>query len=294
MDKKATSGSAQGRAVVITGCSSGIGQAAAKHLARRSYLVLATVRREKDADALRGLGDANLVPVCPLDMTRRDHIPPVIAAVRAELRRRGIDGLYALINNAGGGAVAPAELLDPEDFRRELDGRLVGGLALVQACLPLIRQAAGRILWIATPALMPTPYVTSIHASDFAVNCLARTLDIELQAWNIPNVLIRCGGIKTPAGLRTSEDAEACLRKAPADRVPLYADSLRAWVKDMAAFDAKRTDAERVAELIEKVLAARNPKRRYSIGHMVRAAAFLGAMPQGMADRILRRRFRPR
>jgi NAD(P)-dependent dehydrogenase (short-subunit alcohol dehydrogenase family) len=282
-----------GRAVLITGCSSGIGLATARHLARRGYVVLATVRKDKDAEMLRGVGDPNLVPVCPLDMTRRDMIPPVMEAVKAELARRGIKGLFALVNNAGGGAVGPAELLDPADVSRELEVRVVSALALVQACLPLIREARGRIVWIATPALMPTPYVTSIHAPDFAVNCLARTLDIELQAWDIRNVLVRCGGIKTPAGLRTSDDAEACLRRAAPDRVPLYAEALRRWAKDMAAFDAKRTDAARVAELVEKVLEARKPRGRYSVGHMARAAAFLGALPQGLADRILRSRFRP-
>lgn len=294
MKSQTRQGSGAGRAVLITGCSSGIGRAAATHLAGRGFLVLAAVRQDKDAGALRALGEANLVPVCPLDMTRPEHLAPAMQAVETELARRGIEGLYALVNNAGGGAVGPAELLDSGELGRQLDARLVGALALVQACLPLIRRAAGRILWIATPALIPTPYVTSIHACDFAVNCLARTLDIELQAWNIPNILVRCGGIRTPAGLRTSEDAEACLRRSAPDRAALYADALRAWAKDMADFDAKRTDAGRVAELLAKVLNARRPKRRYSIGYMARAALVLQAMPQGLADRILRSRFKPK
>jgi NAD(P)-dependent dehydrogenase (short-subunit alcohol dehydrogenase family) len=282
-----------GRAVLVTGCSSGIGRAIALHLAERGYLALATVRREEQARELGRTGKDNLVPLWPLDLTRAGDIPPLFAALTAELDRRGVDGLHGLVNNAGGSEVGPAELLPPDRLEKEMKARLVGPLALVQACLPLIRRARGRIIWVATPALVPTPYVAGIHACDFAVNCLARTLDIELQAWEIPNILLRCGGIKTPAGFRTGEDAEACLRRAPADRAALYAEALRRWVTDMASFDAKRTDPERVAEAAAAALEARRPRRRYSVGHMARAAALLEALPQGVADRILRRRFRP-
>jgi hypothetical protein len=59
----------------------------------------------------------------------------------------------------------------------------------------------------------------------------------------------------------------------------------------MASFNAKRTDPEKVAAVVEKALSSAKPKRRYSIGHMARAAAFLEALPQGLADHILKARF---
>jgi NAD(P)-dependent dehydrogenase (short-subunit alcohol dehydrogenase family) len=185
------------KSVLITGTSSGIGRATALYLARQGYTVFATVRKAKDAEALRALGEPNLIPLCPLDLTCLEHIPPLVETVQAELARRGQPGLYALIHNAGGGEVAPIEMMDLGGFHREVQTRLVGAVALVQAFLPLLRQGRGRILWIMTPAMIPTPYVTSIHACDFAVNCIIRTLDIELRPWNIPCVQIRCGGINT-------------------------------------------------------------------------------------------------
>jgi NAD(P)-dependent dehydrogenase (short-subunit alcohol dehydrogenase family) len=279
-----------GTGVLITGCSSGIGRASALYLAQRGFTVFATVRKEIDAENLRGLQEPNLIPVCPLDLTKLEQIPGVIETVTRELQRRGQPGLYALINNAGAGGVAPIELLDLQKFQIELQARLLGSVALIQALLPSIRQAHGRIVWIATPAIIPTPYVASIHASDFAVNCLARTLDIELKPWNIPNIMIRCGGIKTPAGLRTTVEVEAVLQNGPRDRVPLYEKTLREWGRDMAAFDEKRTEAEKVAEVIGQALFAKEPKRRYSIGHMARAAAILEDMPQSWADWILKKR----
>jgi NAD(P)-dependent dehydrogenase (short-subunit alcohol dehydrogenase family) len=287
--KKSDWKQAQGEGVLITGCSSGIGRATAVRLARQGFTVFATVRKEVDADDLRRLHEPNLIPICPLDLTKLDQIPSVVETVHGELERQGQPGLYALINNAGGGSVAPIELLDLDKFRIELQARVVGSVALVQAFLPLLRQAHGRLIWIVTPATIPTPYVTSIHACDFAVNCIARTLELEVK--DVPNIMIRCGGIKTPAGLHTMTDVETCLQDAPRDRAAPYDRALRAWRQDMAAFDAKRTEVEAVAEIILKALCVPKPKRRYAIGHMAGSAAVLESLPQPLADWILRKRF---
>jgi NAD(P)-dependent dehydrogenase (short-subunit alcohol dehydrogenase family) len=280
-----------GRAVLVTGCSSGIGRETALALAGRGFTVFATVRRGADAESLRGLDVARLVPVYPVDLSDPEDIGPAAAFVEAELARRGLHGLSALVNNAGAGRPTPVELLPQAEFHTELRARVLGSVALVQAALPLLRRAGGRIIWIMTPALIPTPYVAAIHACDFAVNCIARTLDIELKPWRIPNIMIRCGGIKTPAGLRTVADVEAVLRTGAPDRAALYGESLRAWAKDMAAFDKKRTEAAKVAEVVVRALTASRPKRRYSVGHMARAAALLELLPQPVADWILRNRF---
>jgi NAD(P)-dependent dehydrogenase (short-subunit alcohol dehydrogenase family) len=280
-----------GSAVLVTGCSSGIGRQMAVTLADHGYVVFATVRKEADAEDLRGLGIANLVPVCPLDLADLGHVKRAAEQVTNELRRRAKDGLYALINNAGGGSPAPVELMDLEKFRAELHTRLLGSVAMVQAFLPLIRRANGRIVWIMTPALIPTPYVTSIHACDFAVNCIVRTLDIELKPWSIRNVMIRCGGIRTPAGLRTTSDVEAVLAMEPRERVSLYERVLRKWSAEMTEFDKKRTDPQKVAAVVLEALAARRPKRQYSVGYMATAARLLEAMPRTIADTILRTRF---
>ena len=280
-----------GKAVLITGCSSGIGQATAQHLALGGFLVFATVRKAADAESLRALNVPNLVPVFPLDLTNLSHVSSVLNTVTDELKRRGIKGLYALINNAGGGKPAPIELMDLQKFQVELETRILGSVAMVQAFLPLIREAHGRIVWIMTPALIPTPYVASIHACDFAVNCIARTLGIELKGWRIPNIMIRCGGIKTPAGLRTTADVEAILQQGPPERVALYERALRTWGRDMAEFDEKRTDAQSVAEVVRRALDDRSPRGQYSVGHMARAAGILESMPQSVADWILKMRF---
>jgi NAD(P)-dependent dehydrogenase (short-subunit alcohol dehydrogenase family) len=201
-----------GRGVLITGCSSGIGRATAIYLAQHGFTVFATVRKETDAESLRSLNDPNLIPVCPLDLTRLEQTPSVVETVQAELKRRSQPGLYALVNNAGGGEVALIELMNLDRFRTELQTRVLGSVAMVQAFLPLLRQGGGRIVWIMTPSTIPTPYVTSIHACDFAANAIARTLDIELKPWGISNIMVRCGGIKMATGLKTTAALEATLQ----------------------------------------------------------------------------------
>ena len=180
------------------------------------------------------------------------------------------------------------ELMDLEGFHHELQTRLVGSLGLVQACLPLLRQGGGRILWIATPAIIPTPYVSSIHACDFAVNCLARTLDIELKPWQVSNILIRCGGIKTARGMSTPAEEEPILQHP---RGELYRKALVKWFAEMAEFDQKRTEPEQVARVILRALHDPKPKRRYSVGYMSGAAALLEGLPQSLTDKIMKMRF---
>jgi NAD(P)-dependent dehydrogenase (short-subunit alcohol dehydrogenase family) len=278
------------RAVLVTGCSSGIGHATALYLSQQGYTVFATVRKAADADALRAVNIPTLVPICPLDLAKPETIPGAVETTQQELKARKIEGLYAIVNNAGGGGVAPIELMDVDKFRVEIEARIVGPVALLQAFLPSIRAAHGRFLWIATPSTIPIPYVTSIHACDFAMNCIARTLQIELKRWNIPNVLIRCGGVKTAAPAKSAQELEADFRQWPRERFDLYAETLRHEQEELSAFDAKRTDPVVIARVVHRALAAERPKRRYQVGYMSGIAAALEYLPQTWVDAIMERR----
>jgi len=89
--------------VIITGASSGIGEATARELARRGFHVLAGTRRDHDADAIRGL---NIEPVI-LDITNPDHIRALADRVHGDPQGRAV---RALMNNAGMGVNAPVEV----------------------------------------------------------------------------------------------------------------------------------------------------------------------------------------
>lgn len=279
-----------GEGVLVTGCSSGIGRAVALHLASRGFTVFATVRKEADADHLRQLNSPNLVPVCPLDLTRHDHIPQVLETVTRELQSRGKKRLYGIISNAGAGGVAPIELMNLDKFRIELEARILGPVALLQAFLPLIREAHGRIVWIVTPALLPIPYVGSIHICDFAVNCLARTLQIELKPWGIPNIMIRCGAIQTAAPAKSVQELEDSFKEWSPERFELYAETLKKEQEELGKIDANRSDPEEVGKVVYKALCSPKPRRRYQVGHLSRLAASIEYLPQTWVDRIMERR----
>ena len=277
----------KGEGVLVTGCSSGIGRATATHLAQRGFTVFATVRKAADAEGLRQLREPNLVPLCPFDLTRLDQVPGMVDQISAELAKRGQGGLYALVNNAGGGFIAPVELMDMGKFHVELQARILGPVALLQALLPGIREAGGRVVWIVTPALITTPYVASIHACDFAVACLARTLNLELKPWDIPNIMIRCGGIDTTSPARSNAELETAVKVWPPERYALYARALGKLQHEFAGFDQQRTPAEEVARVVERALCASRPKARYQVGHMSRMAALLEYLPQTLADTLI-------
>jgi NAD(P)-dependent dehydrogenase (short-subunit alcohol dehydrogenase family) len=285
----AAASSTQGGGVLVTGSSSGIGRACAVTLAEHGFIVFATVRKPADADALRSLGLNNLIPICPLDLTQPEQIAAAVEVIKNHLQARNI-GLYAIVNNAGAGGIAPIELMDVGGFRTELEARLVGPVTLLQALLPEIRQAHGRIVWIATPGLMPIPFVTNIHAADFALNCLARTLQIELKPWHIPSILVRCGGIQTSAPGKSARELKESFERWPADRFALYADRLKHEAEDQSDFDAKRTDPAAVAQVVYTALTALRPKRRYQIGYLSRLGAALEYLPQTWVDAIMERR----
>jgi NAD(P)-dependent dehydrogenase (short-subunit alcohol dehydrogenase family) len=273
-----------GRAVLITGCSSGIGRATAVYNAQKGFTVFATVRDSAHADELKNLQLPELIPVFPVDLTRSDHIANAFKKINTELEQRDLPGLYALIHNAGGGSIAPIELIDLEKYHIELQVRLLAPVSLLQTFLPLLRNARGRVVWIQTPALIPTPYVVSIHSCDFAANCLARTLNIELKPWRIPSIMIRCGGIQTPASDKSYRELDDAIRSWEPERYRLYADGLERTRKEFSEFDAKRTNPQEVAKAVYKALCATKPKHRYQVGHMSGMAAFLESLPQSIAD----------
>ena len=121
--------------VVVTGASTGIGAATVKELAHRGFHVLAGVRREVDADALRGLGVEGIEPRI-VDITVDSDITAIAERVAEDPRRRP---LRALVNNAGIAINAPVETLPMAQWRRQFEVNLFGHIAMTQALLPALR-----------------------------------------------------------------------------------------------------------------------------------------------------------
>lgn len=271
--------SLQLKAVLITGCSSGIGKEMACYLSRHGFLIFATVRNPEGAQALRALNEPNLVPVSPLDLSRLDEVQLASEIVVSELRSRGLNGLYAIVNNAGGGVTAPLELLDMSLLEKELMVRVVGAAQLVQLLLPEIRKAAGRLLWITTPGLIPLAYKSSIHVAEFAAQGLARTFRIELAAWKIPSIMIACGGVRSNAISRMDRQLASSIQSWPKDQLALYAEQLKEVQERSKMIIQKGADPQIVAKVVERALKADRPRPIYRIGFSADLMALLGLLP---------------
>ncbi|MBB3186252.1 SDR family NAD(P)-dependent oxidoreductase [Microbacter margulisiae] len=272
--------------ILVTGTSSGIGRAVAVHLAREGYTVLASVRNSHDAEALQQLGITRLIPLHPLDLTLPEQIKTITGEIKTRVEQKVIPPLYAVIHIAGGGQIAPIELMDINGFRNELETRLVGPVSLLQKLLPLLRQTRGKVLWIATPGLLPVPYVADIHAPDFAVNYLARTLNIELQPDGIKNILVRCGGIDTPSPERSETHLNNMLKRWPDERLRIYKARLINLQNGLKSFNSRRTAPEEVASTVMHILKAKHPRGRYPVGYMSKAGALFEMLPQSWVDAI--------
>lgn len=278
------------KSVLVTGASSGIGNTVAVYLAKKGYTVFATVRKTFDVEKLDALGLTNLKPLYPFDLTIPDQILSATDSIIEITKLSRLPKLYAVINIAGGGQISPIELMNITDYRIELEKRLVGPIILLQKLIPLLRETKGRILWIATPGLFPASFIADIHAPDFAVNYLARTLNLELLPDGIHNTLIRCGGINTTSPERTESRLSQMLDIWPEDKSTIYKSRLLKFIENSKKFNAKRTNPEKVAELITKVLEVKNPKARYKIGLMSNLGGFLEKLPQSWVDSIMRKR----
>ena len=123
--------------VIITGASRGIGEASARELARRGFHVLAGVRRDQDADAIRGPGIEPLI----IDNTKPGPHPGALAArVHEDPQGRAV---RALVNNAGIGVNAPVEVFALDEWRRLFEVNFFGHIAVIQALMPALIAARG-------------------------------------------------------------------------------------------------------------------------------------------------------
>lgn len=184
------------KTILVTGASSTIGKAVALHLAGLGFTIAATVKNEKDAKALYELSPAHIHPMSPVDMSDSQQVQSAGHYIHYEVTSRNLPPLYGMVNIPDGGTITPLELTALDHFKGEFDRRIMGPVSLLQKLIPLLRETRGRIVWIAAPGLFPVSFMSDIHAPDFTINYIARTLDLELLPDGIRNVLIRCACIE--------------------------------------------------------------------------------------------------
>ena len=280
------------RAVLVTGASTGIGEACALRMHARGFLVYAGVRRTVDGDALRARASSDrLVPVM-LDVTSEEHIAEVGRRIEAERGERGLDGL---VNNAGIAAAGPLEFLPISELRRQFEINVIGQVAVTQALLPALRHARGRIVFLSSiSGRSALPFVGAYGASKFAIEAIADALRVELGESGIHVSVVEPGVITTPIWQTALRRAEAVLlRDAPPQLEEYYGSALAALRRMAESGGGAGEPPDRVADDIEHALTAPTPRTRYLIGRDARLRLVIERLvPTRLRDRMIRNRLK--
>jgi NAD(P)-dependent dehydrogenase (short-subunit alcohol dehydrogenase family) len=278
---------AAGGIVVVTGASTGIGRATALHLDTLGFDVIAGVRRDADAEALRTAASSRLV-TAPLDVTDAAAIATLAEQVAA---RAGTAGIAGLVNNAGIAVAGPLELLALDDLRMQLEVNVIAVVAMVQALAEPLRAARGRIVNIGSiGGRVSLPFVGPYAASKYAVEAISDALRGELAPWGIDVALIEPGSIATEIWAKGEAGAQEAIAQLSPRGHELYDRQLTAVRKMSAKTGSRGIKPERVAKVVGNALTARRPRTRYVVGPDAHAQlALKRLLPDRLLDRALAR-----
>ena len=244
------------KAVLVTGASTGIGEATALRMRRAGWDVYAGARKDEDLERLRGHG---LTPL-KLDVVDADSI----ASAKAQLDERGLHGL---VNNAGVAVSGPIEFVPLDELRHQLEVNLVGQVAVIQAFMPNIREAKGRIVNVSSiGGRFALPMVGPYAASKHALEAVSDSLRRELRPWGIHVSIIEPGAVVTPIwdkGRETADRLEDQMGEQARARYGKLADRIR---EETEKIPERGVEPDEVAKAVEQALTAARPKLRYVVG----------------------------
>jgi len=266
-----------GRAVLVSGASSGIGRETALLLARSGFRVFAGVRSDAAADDLRSQGSGGIEPLL-LDITDA-------ASVRAMGQRLAQENLVGLVNNAGGALLGPLEFLPLDEIRDQFELNVFGHIAVIQAALPALRRSRGRIINISSiSGRIGFPFAGAYVGSKFALEGLSDSLRRELRPHGIAVSLIEPGNIKTPIWNKAFERSRAAARQFPAAALELYGSHLATSSRPVD----RMTEPAAVAETVLRAMTSRRPKARYVVGRDAHIYLLLRRfLPDRLLDRFI-------
>jgi NAD(P)-dependent dehydrogenase (short-subunit alcohol dehydrogenase family) len=273
------------KAILVTGCSSGIGRATALHLAERGHTVYASARRPDSIADLEQHGCKLLA----LDVTDETSRQEAVHAVEAAHGAVGV-----LVNNAGYSQSGAIETVPLDEIRRQFETNVFGLVRMCQLVLPAMReQRWGRIVNVSSMGANFTfPGGGYYHATKYAVEAISDALRFEVKGFGVDVIIIQPGLIRTSFG----EVAATGVGEAEGDG-------------PYAGFNARVAEATRdiyvkgparhlgggpesVAKTIERAITAKSPKIRYRVTPSARLLIGQRAlMTDRMWDRMMTTQF---
>ena len=260
--------------VLITGASSGVGQATARLLSQRAYKVFGTSRNPAIAETIPA------VEMLPLDVRADDSVRACVEAVFNRFGR-----IDVLINNAGYELAGALEELTSEDARAQFETNFFGVVRMVNAVLPgMRRRKQGHIINVGSLAgVSSIPFLGIYSASKFALEGYTEALRHELKPFNIQVSLTEAGFLKTPM---TSH------RQIAANRMTDYDPWRQRALDAIRAYEEKGPGPELVAQRLLEIISSNTPRLRHLIGQQARSVARLRRfLPARLFEQGVRRTF---
>jgi NAD(P)-dependent dehydrogenase (short-subunit alcohol dehydrogenase family) len=235
--------------VLITGASAGIGEACAQRLHSRGWTVVGASRRGTSSGGWESL---------VMDVDDDRSVSAGVAQVISEHGR-----LDAVVAGAGWGLAGPVELTGVADAQAQFETNFWGAVRVVAEALPVMRsQRRGRVVLISSiGGVVALPFQAYYSASKFAMEGYGEALAYEVAPFGIRVTLVQ------PGNVRTDFTANRRAVRAPAGD-DVYAAATAKAVGLMEKDEADGVDPDRVAAVVQRVLDARRPRRRVSVGKM--------------------------
>ncbi|GAB3385418.1 oxidoreductase [Amycolatopsis echigonensis] len=267
------------KVALVTGASSGIGEATALKLQEAGYIVYGAARR---VPRMQHLTTSGIRPLA-MDVTADADMEAGVAKIVAETGR-----IDVLVNNAGYGSYGAVEDVPMDEARDQFEVNVFGAARLTQLVLPHMRaQRSGTIVNITS---MGGKIYTSLgawyHATKFALEALSDCLRMEVKPFGIDVVVIEPGGVKSEWGDIAAEKVRTVSGTGP------YAPQANAVANSLSseANEGRLSSPDLIAKTIVKAVRARRPKTRYAIGFGAKLMIFLhGVLPNRTFDSFMRR-----
>jgi NAD(P)-dependent dehydrogenase (short-subunit alcohol dehydrogenase family) len=273
--------------VLVTGASTGIGEASARHLSGLGFDVIAGVRSD---EAVARAREAGLEPV-RLDVTDAASVAAAADFVEARVGSLGLDGL---VNNAGVAVSGPVELTPVDEWRRQLEINLIGQVAVTQALLPALLRRRGRVVMVSSiGGRVAAPMLGPYAASKFGLEAVSDSLRREVAEFGVRVVVIEPGAIATPIWGKGLDVADEIQSRGDAEAQARYA-RLIAKIRAMAEANARNgLPPSAVAEVIGAAMTAEKPRIRYLVGREAKLRARLArVLPDRAFDALVARALR--
>ncbi|ACS85053.1 oxidoreductase [Musicola paradisiaca] len=252
------------KVILVTGASSGIGEATALRLKTLGHTVYAAARR---VDRMQKLAETG-IRVLSLDVTDDASAQAAVTTIMTECGR-----IDVVVNNAGYGSYGAIEDVSLEEGRAQFDVNVFGAVRLIQRVLPHMRQQrAGTVINISSMGgKIHTPLGAWYHGTKFALEAISDCLRLEVAPFGIDVVVIEPGGIKTEwANIAIAKLLGVSGRSAYAHQAHAMANSM---VSDS---NQKRLSSPAViADAIAHAVSARHPKTRYAVGFGAKPMIFI-------------------